>query len=113
MMVKLLLGDSMDFNIEVLSDEDRKIIEEVENMLVPELMAMADVGEKQIKDALDDTITCDESEIEDKISALIGAILTLRYYNDILDKRDVDNMKVGDLKKEYEEWNKKLAEQGE
>jgi len=100
-------------NMDELNDDEREIIEEVENMLVPELMTMIEVGEKEYKDNIDKFLHSTDEEYEDMIATVVGNLLTLRYYHQILDKKDVDNMRVGDLKKEYEEFAKKMENDGE
>lgn len=98
----------MNFNKEEMSEDEIKLIEEVENMLVPELMAMIEVGEEQVKDTQDYLIKCEDDDVDKAISDMIGALLTLRYYKQVLNKRDVDNMTVGELKNEYELFTEKM-----
>lgn len=103
----------MKFDESKMSEEQKKTLEEINNMLIPELMTMVEIGEEELKKTIDMLMHCTDDEFEDSVPSLMGQLISLRYYNQVLDAKDIDNMKVGDLREEYEKWNKKIEKQGE
>jgi len=100
----------MDFNLDELTEDQKNIIQEINDMLIPELMGVIEIGEERLQEGFDNLLECNDDDLEDVFTQFVSDVITLRYYKQILNKRDVDNMTVGELKEEYKKFEEKIKE---